>query len=696
MRRSTLIAAFLATTALTPSPVHAAPVVGFIAGALGVASGTGLAATAAYAAGAAFTGTAIGGFVVKATLAIGLSALAAKLQPKPSIPPPAARMANFAQPISYAEWVFGRTRKGGPLGFTGFAASRRYYVPILAAHPIEGAVEHWLDEKIVTLTGATTGSNITGGGLDGYGRIDVFTGGAGQVANADLVARFPEVTEEFDFAGLSGAYVWAARPNPEDFTALYPRGREWAYAPVIDGCNRIYDPRDGSTGYTSNAALVLAYWLTEILGREVDWDEVAQEANASDATVNSTEFGPLPRWTLNGTISDDQEFEDQRAQMAAACDAFVYERTDGKVGFKVGRWIVPTVTLGPDDFLSLEITEGNWGADAPTEVACTYVEPQNAWRETPSGAWVEDATARPVRDEPALYMITNHNQATRINRRLARMKRARYRISGTMGPIGYELIGQRFFRVQHAALGLDAYFEVGELTREGVATFSISANSVEPSDFADDIVEPERPAYDAVTSDNAVPDLSGLVASAVAGGALDFEWDAQDESLTQQIRIVEQGGSDWQIVTVPEGQQNLRVTGLRDGVTYEYQGRNRTAALRVGEWYPETPDAIAVVVNSTPPDALAGFSVTLSGSDVDIAFTAPNDANYFATRIYRAPFGDPFGSATLVRTEYGIPSNADSWTDVAPGSGAKSYWAEPINQSGVAGALEGPETVSVP
>lgn len=698
MRRSLLVAALLATTALTPTQADAAPVVAWVAGAIGVAGGAAIAGTAAYAAGAAFVGTVWGAFAVRTVLSIGLAALATSLGPKASMPPPSARMVNFAQPVSYAEWVFGRSRKGGPIGFTGFSNLRRYYVPILAAHPIEGVVEHWLDERVVTLNGEADQdlSNIVTAPITGYGRINSLTGGAGQTVDAGLDAAFTEITAAHDFKGLAGAVIWAKRPPASAFTDIYPRSRQWAYAPVIDGNNQIYDPRDDSRKFTNNGGLVIAHWITEVLGREVDWSEVAVEANASDPVIINREGGTQAKWMINGSISDEQEFEDQRAQLVGACDAFIYEKANGKVGFKVGRWIEPTVTLTADDFYALEITEGNWGAGAPSEVAVTYTEPENAWRETPGGTWVEDAATKPIRDEPQLFMVTNHNQSARMAKRIAKTKRAQYKLRGTFGLIGYELLEQRFVRVVHAEMGIDAYFEVGELAKDS-GVFTLSANSVRPEDFDFDaaIEEPTRPVYTSVTSNDDIAETAGLGALAVEGGGLDFTLDAADESYTQQLRIQVDGETDWQVFTVPDGQGTLRVTGLIDGATYLAQARNRTAALRVGDWKPDEPYEVTVVANGNAPAALDAFTATLSGSDMDLAFTAPNDANYFATRIYRATDSTDFANAALIRTEYGIPSSADAWTDPSPGAGDQSYWAEPVNPSGISGARTGPTTVTI-
>ncbi|CUI01131.1 fibronectin type III domain-containing protein [Leisingera aquaemixtae] len=615
-------------------------------------------------------------------------------------------MVNFAQPVAYAEYVYGRARKGGPLGFTGFADGRRYYVPILAAHEIEGIVEHWLDERPVALTAEVeqSASNISTAPIAGHGRINVFTGAAGQVVDPGLEAAFTEITEAHDFKGLSGAVLWAKRPPQESFSKIYPNGRQWAYAPVFDGKNDLYDPRTGAKGYSNNAALVLADWVVNVLGRAVDWDEVADEADACDPLVMNAEGELQPRWTLNGTISDEQAYEDQRAQLAAACDAFIYERTDGKVGFTVGRWIEPTLTLTADDCFAVELSEGQWGADAPDEVSAVYVEPQNAWRETPSGTWVENAAAKPVRDEPQLYMVHNHNQASRLNKRIAKTKRARYQLRATIGMAGYEILGgreggraHRFIRVRSDEIGLDEYFEVGELAREGVGTFTLTANSVKPEDFDFDAAteEPERPKYGSVVSDSSIPVPSNFGGSAQDNGSILFTWDLQDAAYTQEVRYRPAGDSYWLTQQTSELATRIRIGGLVDGQAYEAQIRNRTSGAGASDWGPEDPKVISAVSDTVAPGALTSFSVVKSGEDVLISFTAPNDSHYFGTRIYRVLAPMDFSNAALIHTEYGIASNGDSYTDPAPGYGTFHYWAEPINGSELAGPLSGPQTVTL-
>lgn len=693
MRRKILIAALMGATSLTPMKAEAGVVAPLIIAV--AASGAG-----AYV-GAALTAAGYGAFAVAAGSAlatVGVSYVGQSLlgqngarQRAQSIAP-SSRFANFAQPVSYAEWVFGRTRKGGPLAFTAFKISpdgndaRRHYAVILAAHQIQGVVTHYLDERIVTIDGS---GNVQEPPIAGYCNIRTYRGTMAQAADGILAANFPEWTSAHDMTGLAYSALYATRPAPEaPFGDIYPSGRQWAHMPVIDGWDEIYDPRDDTTKWTDNAALVTAHVITRIFGQVVNWDSVAVEADAADARG----------WKINGTLSADQSYEDMRSALMVACDGHWFERPDGGVGFYVGRWIEPGITLTGRDFLTVEISEGTRDGNAPTEVAAQYSEPENGYRESVSGVIVFEAVAMPRRDELSLQLVTDHLQACKVCKRQGLIARAQYRLQGTIGLVGYELwAGQngnpeRFFRLQHA--GLDRYFEIARLEKVGLAQFRIEARSVLPTDFDfDPSEEPEKPIRLPVTSADDVPDPSGVEARAIGNGAVKVEWTAQPGYLGQQVQIREQGTTDWSIYDVPADANFLSIRGLAATTstpTYEVQLRNRTRGYRASDWVPETPVTVLAVANSTPPMELKAFAVTLSGANITVNLTPDaSDPNYYATRIYRADYAPAyagafdFADAVLVRTENGIPSEADQWIDTGIAAGVYAYWGEPINISGV-------------
>lgn len=698
--RRQLAAALLCTTMLT-TPAHAGPIAAFIGGALNALGvGTWLTSGAVGAWGAGFSaGSWLGGTLIgRAVLGIGLSAAVNSMR-KVDVPSPSDRLVNYAQALSYMERGYGRVKKGGPIAFTAYdnTAKRRHYGVLIAAHRTKGVVEHYLDKWLVSIDGAGA---VTTAPAAGYGWIKSYRGTVTQVANADWTAAFPEVTSAHDFKGLSYAAVVAKKPKPEKFSKIYPGGREWQYAAVWDMDDDVFDPRDGVRKWTDNAALIIAREC-ERFGKTVDWDDVAAEADICDQPVTNGDGGTQKRWTINGILDDSMSWETVRAQLQMACDAYFYERIDGSIGFLVGRYIAPSVTLTDRDFLALELSENAWGPDVQGEFSVRYVEPSRSYIETASGAIV--VAENSPRLESTCYLIDSHNQACRVAKRIAVATRPRFTAAGTVKLIGYELIGQRFVRIVSAALMFDGVVEIGALVRsDGGIAFDIEAKSVTAADFAFVAAEeePARPAYVTVAESDAVDVPIGLAVEVVAGegGGAMFEatWPAQDESLAQQIRYRSPAANvtAWQLVDAVDGATSMTLAAFRDGKDHEFQLRNKTASGKVSAWEPAAALTVRAVANTTPPGAVTAFAAVASGGDVAISWSAPNDARYWATRIYRSTDDPDFADAVLIRTEYGIPSSGDSYLDVAPGLGTHRYWAVPINASGVDGFRSGPATVT--
>lgn len=693
----TLLLVSASALALSAHAASAGPVLGFVQGVVAGLAGSavigGTVATAGFLGGVAAS-TYLGGTLLgRLALTVGINAIASALN-RPRMPQPQEQMANLSQPLTPMQRVYGRVRKGGPVIFTGFMDSARHYAVAMAAHRTKGPVTHFLDTLEVEVDVA---GEVTTDPVAPHGTIRTYRGLPGQAVDPIFDAAFPEVTSAFDFAQISYAAIRAKKPPASELSEVYPQGREWAYAPVWDGWDYIYDPRTATRGWTDNAALIIAH---EALfhGKTVNWDEVAIEADISDQVITNGDGGTQKRWTLNVSFDDTVTWEVARDTLGRACDAFFYETYDGKIGFRVGRSIAPEITLTNRDFHELHVQGNAWGPDVAGEAVVDYVEPAHSYQNAQSGAVVMVPGKPRLKDE--LWAINSHNQACRIAKRQIRRARAKWSLQGVVKLIGYELIGQRFFRVNLNDPALDVVFEIDSLVlNEGGVTFSIQATSVDPADFAFDALleEPERPARAIVESDNAVPVITGLSGAVVTGtggvAQVEWSWPAQDASLTQVLQFRKSGASTLQQGQVQEGQNSLLISGLVDGATYEAQIRNRTAAGRLGDW--SATATVVAIANTTAPPALAAFNVTVSGGTTGaVAFTAPDSPNYAATRIYRGPT-TTFADATLVRTEYGLRNAADSWNNTGLAAGTYRYWGEPINASGVAGPRTGPITITI-
>jgi hypothetical protein len=559
-----------------------------LAGPIGIFAGALLAGPLAGGLAGLLGGSLLATIAANAIVSIGFGVLSRALAPKPKPPTPLERMVNFAQPVSFMERGYGRVRKGGPICFTAFKHNTRYYGVLIASHRTKGPVEHWLDKTPVEVDAS---GNVTTAPFAGAARIIVKRGIGGQDANFVWVNNFPdEVTAAHDFKGLSYAGINAERVPDEDFSNVYPNGRQWDYVPVWDMHDRIFDPRDGIEKWTDNAALIIAHEVI-FSGREVDWAEVAAEANICDELIVDAEGNAHKRWTINGVFDDQMEWEQVRDALALACDAFFYERSDGKLGFKVGHWIEPTLTLSDRDFLAISISDTAWGPDVAGEFTVRYVEPARDWSEAVSGAWIEEAGGK--RDEREAFLINSHNQATRIAKRLARVARARFSIQARVKLIGYEIIGQRFVRIQHAEMGIDAVAEIGRITRaaDGLS-FEVEASTVAADDFAFNaaIEEPARPSFAAVLSEDAVTPPASLTGTVVAdtGGAavIEWSWPRQDASQRAELRtrVIENSQLSAQAAASFAPSANIPDTDMN-----AVAPRNRDATLQASVILPATP-----------------------------------------------------------------------------------------------------------
>ena len=691
----------LCTVALPAQPAQAGPVVAFaqgIAAALGAYGAAG-AATATAIGGGAALGASVGGFLFGGSvlgnlvLSLGASVLSKALAPKQqqASQSPAVLQRNYAQDLSEMQFVYGRVKKGGPFSFTAFSNSTRYYGVLIAAHSTRGVVAHYLDDREVAVNAAGMATTAPYAGKHVY--IATYNGGANQAVPSVLDYKFAAFTAEDDFRGLSHAVLYARRVANDLISEVYPNSREPEYAPIWDGHDRVYDPRTDSYGWTQNAALIIAAEARRF-GKSVHWPSVAAEADICDQIVENGDGGTQPRWTINGVFGGTEKWETVRARLEMACDAFFFERTDGLLGFYVGQYIAPSVTLIDGDFLSLVAASGDQGPDVTGSVAVSYVEPIYSYAEQLSAAYVvADDGARAT---PEAYLIDSHNQALRVAKRAALRARPDFSVSGTIGFIGYELIGQRFARIQHAEAGWDMVIEITKLVRrDDRISFDFEGVSVRAEDFDFDAVaeEPARPLRAVVDSDDAVAVPTGLSGTARSGSVIVWSWpDQGDSSLRQELRWREAGATDWQHVYAAVGQTSVFVGGLADGVTYEANLRSRSSGGPISGW----SDVVlcAAVANSVAPAPVSGFAAVLDGAPV-ISWTAPNDPNFWAARIYRSTDSASFSAAQLVRTEYGGIGGADSWVDAAAQAGVHRYWIAAINASGKGSAAVGPLIVEI-
>ncbi|MCJ8139558.1 phage tail protein [Falsirhodobacter halotolerans] len=608
---------------------------------------------------------------------------------------------NPSQPIAYQERAYGITRKGGPVGFTIFTRFPVYpgspvwhdcraYVVLLAAHAIDGIEAWFVDDREVTL-------NANGAPFEQpYDTNFVYAtphlGGLNQPVDPVFRAGIAAFTDAHNFPGLAYIACRAAKTKDDRFNELYPNGRP-VWSPAIRGNRNIYDPRDGARKFTRNWALIFAHELVTYQGLEVDWDEVAYEADQCDTLVATGDGTLLPRWRADGSFTDDMQHASIRAQFLLAADAFFYEREDGKVGFTAGRWIEPVLTLGPADFLTIQI-DSTRDIDIAQEYATTYIEPNRKYVDTPTGAWVVGAGGGERKDVSAT-LVSSYHQAVALAKRTARMEHAEYKISATLKFVGFDIRTHRFVRLELPEMGISCAIEIQKLTlNEDWMTWRLEGTSTAPDDWLVAPGEyPARPVYDRIDSEDIIlPNGSLQVTyggSTSGSAALVATWDVIDDSYRQRVRYALDGTEDWSTFVPPAGVTRLEATGLLDGRRYAFQIRNERGG-KSSDW--SLPVVVTARADGDAPAAVRSFRAEAGSSQASLSWIAPNVANYRATRIYR---GATLDSALLVQTVYGAPNQLDGWIDTGLAPGTYRYWARSINGSGVEGPAAGPATATI-
>lgn len=692
-----LISAFCAFLSLT-LPAFSIEVAfllqGIYAGLGGTIVLTGAAAsTGIFAIGLGLAG-ALGGVFLNAALSIGVNLLVNAFRPPVQEPSPAQRMVNLRQPVQDMQFGFGLVRTGGPVGFWQAKGGKRYASYLMNAGEIESVEAYYLNETEVTLDGSgyVTESAFK---VDGSSKIQIetFLGASGQTSPSLIDTNFTEWTSAEKYTGLAGLVAVFENVDAENFSKVYPTGREPTVSALLK-LAKVYDPRevshdenDPSTWeYSTNLALCLAYWITHVdgLNASVDWDDVADEADVCDVSILDRDSNATPKYQYCGQFSLGESRESVMKKLTLAGDVFIYDAEDGKVGFKVGRWIEPSVTIEEKHVYAYELGEGKDGTELTNAVAVQYTEPAAGYREHQSAAFYVDDGNAYQEDVVAAYGIPNHNQAVRIAKALHRTLRSEYTIKLSLNLYGLLLRTERFFKLELPELSISEFFEItGWELADDAMSVNVSAQSVLQSDFDFDssTEEPAPNPIGTITVSDTISDPTNVTLASNDAGTATISFDAPSRSsLLIRVRYREDGASDWNEASVPIGQTYYTAFGLPIGDDYEMQVQFRTATNNASNWVASSPTKVTVSATSNPPSAVTGVTATPGTGDCLFDWTAPNSANYVGARIYTHTSND-FSAATLQDTEYGLPNAADSKT-VTLAANTYYGWIVAINSSG--------------
>lgn len=556
---------------------------------------------------------ALPGFLLTAAIGVGATLLANALRPQQNsqAQDPGSRIVNLRQSVQDRSKSYGRVRTGGPVAFWKLKNGRRWVTVLFNTGEIDAVESTYLNETEVTLVDGYVAEPQFQSGLSMI-QVQFFLGAAGQTTPTFLSDDFPEWTSDHKLTGIAGATMVCQNPAPEDFAKVYPSGREPTLSSVYRA-TKVYDPRDGTQTlgdastykWTLNAALIIADWITSPDGfaQEVDWDEVADEADVADSTIRNRAGDYIPKWQLAGTYYFSQMREEVRKNLAIACDAWFYDRADGKVGFKLGRWMEPHVTIRPEHINSIKLGEGQDGEVRNNALSVEYVEPAAGYRQFPSAA-VTISDGEPYNQASvAAHWVPNHTQACAVAKRTLRAMRAPTDVSMNLKLYGLLVMpadsdNSRIFRLEYPDLGISANYEIADvsLAPDGMS-INVSGKSTEQADWEFDglVDEPAPSTITDIEIVDEVPDPENVELSSPNAGELYVDFDPPPRSsLLMRVRYRKVGDPDWLEYGVPSSQSYLSVPGLPVGEFYEAEVQFRTATANASNWVAGTPSSIEI------------------------------------------------------------------------------------------------------
>lgn len=169
---------------------------------------------------------------------------------------------------------------------------------------------------------------------------------------------------------------------------------------VINGKNDILDPRTSTRGYTNNAALCIADYLSMstkrggyglAIGTDIPTNPLIAAANVCDERVNLAGGGTEARYTLNTYFALNQSRGRILSDMLTACAGRITYQ-GGQYSVVPAAWVAPTLQLTDADMAGpikwkprLSIT------GTANAIRGTYVSPENNYQLADVPAYAQDA-----------------------------------------------------------------------------------------------------------------------------------------------------------------------------------------------------------------------------------------------------------------------------------------------------------------
>lgn len=605
----------------------------------------------------------LGGNLLAGAIGLGISYGANALF-REDAPRPAEMRGVLRQSVTSRRKGYGEGPMGAAVIFFEVRDGTLFQIQYLGEGPIDAFTEWRLDERIVEVE---EDGNINTSPIDGKVEVEFRLGKASQLHYARVAEFFPEIYDATHHCrGCVTVMIKANKVKMEKITEVYPN-RLPQLVPVARR-NKVYDPRTGLTAYSANLPLIFRTWLADRDGAGlpasmIDDDDFEIAADVGDELLATSGGGTIRRYHGQLDYRLDEEPIDIIERMITATDGRLFLKRSGKIGFKAGKYIAPTVSIPDAVIVSYSLKDASGPLREGTEVTVRYQNRLARHTEATCDPWIIDAdgTRKPIPIQA--YEIQEHHHARRVAKLRADRATARWRGTIVTDLFGLEAWEERYIYIEVRDLGIDFEpFEVMDI-REGDDDMTVIIDVVSlpenpetmhdltfaeegtpptvPEDLDDDTLTPPQNFSVSMQQRNVGGDTVALLVAT---------WDAYPDrdELSAQAQISVADEEDWSNITVSDSEVRAEAIGLMDGELYDVRVRWLEPDGKPSDWV--VFENILAVSNPTPPSGLANFVLTSTTPThlgrAHFEVRTGNDRSIRWVNVYRVAAGAPFDPDT--------------------------------------------------
>lgn len=658
-----LTAAILLTAPQTASamPAAAAPI---LVGAMASGIGAGITIGTVAAAFQAFAVSAAMGFVS--------TALAPKPK-KPRVTEGGFVQNNLGSALDHAI-VYGETKVGGVVFYASTSNDETilHRMIAVAGHEIESYESFYLNDEEITIgeDGVCTAPSRfadkvyieTKLGTDNQAALDLYGFGSTVVSDEGTDTW----TNNHRARGI--AYIYVAFKFDQD---AFPNGAPTVTA-VVKG-RKIYNPRDGSTAWSDNAALCVRDYLTADFGLACDSDEIDDDsfsdaANDCDDLISLSGSGTEKRYTTNGSFTTASTPNDVITQLLTSYAGMIWY-SQGQFGTRAGTWDAPTISFDEDDLVgTVEVTTRLSRRDQVNQVGGIFRGAESNYQQTDypsvkSSVFLTEDNNQVSSLDLSLPFTDTSSRAQRIAKIALYRQREQLRVNIKTGLSGFKAKVGDIIQLTNTRMGwTNKSFEVTDWSFALTSDMAFECN-LQLAELSSDVFEwdAEEQAFlqnnTTLPSPFSVPSVGLSInqelrktKQSVIGillANITCETPTRVSSVELQFKLSSEDDTQWRTAsTGPLGEHEI--INLIDEQTYDFRARAISILGLNGDWTTVTSNQFNPFAE--PPEDVTDFNKSFSRGNIILSWTAVGDldASYYEIRYQSATSGATFGSSAII------------------------------------------------